>query len=97
MKHSLPDAMIESTLANEVSSHYPIQFSNLQNIKLFFINMFKWCITYNSKNRKLKKLYKQGKQKIETNLNIDNIMNTLRDCKMVVKTQMIDATKRFKF
>jgi hypothetical protein len=28
MKHSLPDALDESILANEVSNHYPIQLTN---------------------------------------------------------------------
>ena len=41
-------------------------------------------------------MYKKGKEKIETDLNIDKFLKTIRDLKVVVKQQLMDSQLNYK-
>ena len=44
-------------------------------------------------NKKLKTLFKKGRYKIENELNIDKILNNMRELKSVMKSHTVDRSK----
>ena len=70
----------------------------IDNIRLYFANLLgPMCSTCCFPKRdKFKKLYEEGEDKIESELNIVKIMKTLRDMKILLKgTLMNDVGTKF--
>ena len=48
-------------------------------------------------SRKLKRLYTKGKHKVQGELDVDKILNNLRELKVVMKASIPNEKNRFKF
>ena len=83
-----------NTIVSESKTHFPIQLSVWNIIRLFFLS--NRYTRPNGEDRSLKYMFKMGKEKLETDLNIDRILRSVSDLKCYVKKKLMDENFKLK-
>ena len=81
LKHQIPDNIESPNVIKETNLHYPIKLSIKQSLKTFFSPILRQT----DESLLLKKLRKQGTDRIEKDLSIENLVKHVRDSKIFIK------------
>jgi hypothetical protein len=87
-----------TSIDHEVSNHRPIKIAFFKNLKMFMISQFSILsklFSLSKHSRLLFKLIKKGKERIENDLSLEDIVKTLRDIKIVIKNNILDEELKF--
>ena len=84
---------INEKLDGEISLHREIRIKQRDSVRLYLANrMGKAFPCKKWKNKgKLQKLYRTGEDRIESEMNIIKIMNTIRNIKIILKNSMMSS------
>jgi hypothetical protein len=76
----------------EIKKHHVIYLSTADTTKLFFSNIMGKFYPFKNweKRSKLSKLYQIGQNRIESELNIVKLMNSLRNLKILLRSSIMD-------
>jgi hypothetical protein len=89
-----PEDLKGTQFGEEVGLHRPIKISLYKNIMLLVSVKFSWlgCCLH---DKKLQKLLEKGKERIQKDLNIEQIVKSLRDIKIFVRNNCMDEKHKF--
>lgn len=82
----------------EANNHSPIKLSVRNKAKLFLLKTFDYAVCSFKKSflsRRLLKLFKLGNSRLEVDLNIEKIIKSLRDLKILLKSNVLDEDLAF--
>ena len=86
-------------MEKEVRHHYPIIRSFSQRVHLFISMQLSCLKKYNCASTKrmvkFKKLYEIGHDKIEAELSVERIVNSLKNLKILIKNKFLDDHLKF--
>jgi hypothetical protein len=92
LKEGVPETLKGTSAAKEAGLHKPIKLSFGNSIYLFFLSKFErcsCCLKYGAKRTgKMLKLFIEGSERLERELNVERILKILRDVKLVMKLNL---------
>jgi hypothetical protein len=92
MKVGVPESLKGTAAAKEACLHKPIKLSFGNSLYLFFLTKFERCCCGQKlgakRTGKMLKLFKEGSERLERELNVERILKILRDMKQVLKLNL---------
>ena len=91
-------------MAKEAEKHYPIKLSTSSKCKLFCMHKFSWlCCNFPccsqtklTTNERLRKLYGEGTDRVDTELGVEKILKDLRDLRIYINQEVLDEKAKYK-